>query len=455
MSFQYELPTTGAISFSEFCVDQSTEVAYTSHLAGATQVRANLRGSLKENKRNSDEKDNLQLVKILDEYLPHLRGIIGCVAHDELGLRTEPVFSWRTTLSANVFNTSQRLNVPNLQAEHAFSLLTYAFALSNLARSIVASLGAYEHDRAISNADRKAKDVRVNQAVAFLCKASGIFRYISDTVLPEWEKTKESWPPNFNRPPDLSREVNHALSKMALADAQNLAIRKLLSKSAYDSNIAPGPPLPKSHPPPALVAKMHLECASLYSSARTLAKTTGATAESKGEVSADLRHYLADEGFFHAAMGRKWLGIDAGESSGSERGGDAVAFLIWAKKELDELKDGGKGISFGKGEKEKLGRSSRKEKVAEERESIGVWLKHYKKVNDTVHFQPVPTQPDLQARIPSGILAVASKAYVPPVPAFGPGSVEYLRRKAEELDVVAGSDATSKASSYAGQDAYY
>ena len=60
---------------------------------------------------------------------------------------------------------------------------------------------------------------------------------------------------------------------MSLADAQTLAIRKLLSKSAYDSTLSPGPPLPKSHPSPALLAKLYLECHALYSSAYALVST--------------------------------------------------------------------------------------------------------------------------------------------------------------------------------------
>lgn len=184
---------------------------------------------------------------------------------------------------------------------------------------------------------------------------------------------------------------------MSLADAQSLAIRKLLSRSAYDSNIAPGPPLPKSHPSPALVAKLHLECASLYSSARSLAKTSGAnkgsslSTDAHGEVSTELRKYLLDEAAFHNALARKWLGVDAGENGGRDKGGEAVAFLGWAKKELEELKDGGKGVSFGKGDKEKKGR--KKERVADELESVNVFFKHYKKINDSVSATIPSSQP--------------------------------------------------------------
>jgi hypothetical protein len=79
-----------------------------------------------------------------------------------------------------------------------------------------------------------------------------------------------------------------------------------------------------------------------------------------------LRRYLHDETVFHDALARKWLGVDAGENGGTDRGGDAVGFLIWAKKELEELK------------------GRKKDRVSDELETVNVFLKHYKKVNDSV-----------------------------------------------------------------------
>ena len=175
-------------------------------------------------------------------------------------------------------------------------------------------------------------------------------------------------------------------NRMSLADAQTLAIRRLLSKSAYDSNITPGPPLPKSHPPPALLAKLHIECSSLYSSARLLAKTPGASKNLSGdsnmEVCTDLRRYLGNQTALHSALSRKWLGVEAGEKGGMEKGGEAVAFLQWAKKELEELKDGGKLINIGNVDKEQEERW--KNAVADELSAVNVFYKYYKKMNDTV-----------------------------------------------------------------------
>jgi hypothetical protein len=180
---------------------------------------------------------------------------------------------------------------------------------------------------------------------------------------------------------------------MSLADAQTLAIRRLLSKSAYDSNIAPGPPLPKSHPPPALLAKLHIECAGLYSSARLLAKTPGSTQssskESTKDVSSELRRYLNNQASLHSALSHKWLGVEAGEKAGTEtgsteKGGEAVAFLQWAKKELEEVRDRGKLISLGSSDKEK--EEEWKARINNELASVSVFFKYYKKMNDTVSF---------------------------------------------------------------------
>lgn len=190
---------------------------------------------------------------------------------------------------------------------------------------------------------------------------------------------------------------------MALAEAQTLALRKLLSKSAYDSTLTPGPPLPKSHPSPALIAKLHLECASLFASARSLAITPGASkskskfslgkdkgSESVEEIITVLKRYLADEAAYHAALGRKWLGVDAGENGGMDKMGSAVGFLTWAKKELEELKDGGKSGHGVSTDREKEMREKRKKNVSKELMAVNVFLKHYRNMNDTVSFRPIP-----------------------------------------------------------------
>lgn len=74
--------------------------------------------------------------------------------------------------------------------------------------------------------------------------------------------------------------------------------------------------------------------------------------------------------------------MDAGENGKSEKGGDAVGFLAWAKKELEELKDSWRGIGAVTGDKEM--KEAMKLKVNDELASVGVFYKYYKKVNDSV-----------------------------------------------------------------------
>ena len=47
----------------------------------------------------------------------------------------------------------------------------------------------------------------------------------------------------------------------------------------------------------------------------------------------------------------------------------------------------------------------------------------------------MPSPAELQAAVPAGRLAVAIQAFTPPLPAFGPSSVEYIRKHADSLDV--------------------
>ena len=68
--YLYELPTTGAISFADFCIDHSGNKVYTHHISESSQARANLRGALKVSKRiEYGEKDFLGVVKVQRSYI--------------------------------------------------------------------------------------------------------------------------------------------------------------------------------------------------------------------------------------------------------------------------------------------------------------------------------------------------------------------------------------------------
>lgn len=182
--------------------------------------------------------------------------------------------------------------------------------------------------------------------------------------------------------------------RLALADANLLAIRRLLSRSLAlsHSSTTPGPPLSKSHPSPSLLAKLHLNVYNLYDTARALCKA------SADDVSPELRRYLSDGRTVAQSLAFKWLGVDAGENGGRDKAGDALAWLGVARTGLEDVRGKSAGMGMLKIGKGKKAGKERKGKIADELDSVAAFLSAYKKVNDTVRVvpsvSPVPV-PDL------------------------------------------------------------
>lgn len=174
--------------------------------------------------------------------------------------------------------------------------------------------------------------------------------------------------------------------RLCLADANLLAIRRLLSRSlsVAHSTTTPGPPLSSSHPSPSLLAKLHLNVYTLYDEARSLVKNSSRGGDASGEVSPELRRYLSDGRLLAQALSYKWLGVDCGENHGMDKAGEALGWLGMAKSSLEEVQGktaGLKNLKIGKGRSAGKGR---KGKVAEELDSTAAFASAYKKVNDTV-----------------------------------------------------------------------
>ncbi|KAN0062755.1 hypothetical protein ACQY0O_004950 [Thecaphora frezii] len=322
--YSHPLPTTGAISFSDFLIT-SDLIQQISH---ATELRARLRTVLKEQRAGDNHQpdgggaDWLRIVKAVDDYLPYLFAVFNCIQTDDLILRYEPQFSWRTTLSSSFLRSPPRIALPGIYYELCSTLLLSGVVLCNFAAATAAALGDYERDRRLSDAERKAKDDKLRWAADTLCRACGVFEHLSQVLIPQWEARVGRID---GRPPDLTREVTSALAKLALAEAQTLAIRKLVSPSIAHATdtITPGPPLPKSHPSPSLLAKLHLDAAAHFESARSLAKTVGkrTTASSK---SSDFGHhaYVPPAASPHDLTD----GLDPGSRGGGGSGGKRAVF---------------------------------------------------------------------------------------------------------------------------------
>lgn len=188
-----------------------------------------------------------------------------------------------------------------------------------------------------------------------------------------------------------------------MADAEKLAIRRLLSKSVAIAQAVtiPGPPLPRGHPSPSLLSKLYINVHSHYDSARSLAKSVGTGGsgvkghfkqtfgknknsmepeDSAESISPEFRTYLSDGRAFSFALSHKWLGADAGESS--NKPGEAVAYMTLARNGLVDLQKRAKTVlPMRKG---KVERAKRKDRLVEEIEDIDAFLSAYKKINDTV-----------------------------------------------------------------------
>ena len=243
------------------------------------------------------------------------------------------------------------------------------------------------------------------------------------------------------------------LRRICLADAEKLAIRRLLSKSVNmaEATIRPGPPLARGHPSPSLLSKLYLNVYAQYDAARSLGKSVGSsggtgssdgiasrglggkasnllnmrkdrqissnssTDEASEGISQDLRTYLSDGRAFSSALSYKWLGVDAGENG--NKIGEAIAWLEMARSGVTGLQGKGR-ISLPGRNKGKVERAKRKDRLVEELEDIDAFLKGYKRTNGTVLFQPIPAEATLLSQTPAGRSALAQRPYTLPAPAF-------------------------------------
>lgn len=243
-----------------------------------------------------------------------------------------------------------------------------------------------------------------------------------------------------------------------MADAERLAIRKLLSKSYADALVSPGPPLPRSHPSPTLLAKLQLNVLALYERARSSYK---ASTSSNRELSPEFRKYLTTGRTVNGGLSYKWLGVEAGEGS-SNKIGEALAWLHLARTEILSVKPKAPTIGFGK--KGIAAKKERKTRLDMELETIEAFTKVYKQLNDTVSFQPIPDATSLLAKVPGGRSALVSKPYTPPQAVLASTNLalneQVERMNLNESDSEDDSDAPQEtagtgSSEYALQGAYY
>jgi len=405
MPFLFELSTPTTINFEPLLTDPSG--LRIGQLAAANATRGAMRTTIKECKQNSGNRDWFKATKTIEDYLPHLLGLMDAVEKDILLMPNEIVFGWRPTLSSRRVRSSSRILLPSFYYELAFVLLNLGFALSNTSNSLVNSMGSYEHG---TEAERRAGDGKLNSAAETLCRASGIFEFLSKEIIPKWEKHHANGIVDLRsaRPPELSREAANGLAQQTLADAERLAIRRLLSRSAMDRHANPGAGLPKSHPSPALLAKLELNVHHLYSSAKDAFKL----ASGVGEISSSLRSYVSEGRQVALGRGYKWLALEAGEQA--SQNGEAIGWLGLAREALKAV-CGGPVLAVRNGSL-KNDWARKKAKIEQELEEIQKFLKAYEQLNRTVTFEPIPAGATLLTRVPGGRAALSMKPYTMPPP---------------------------------------
>ncbi|KAK4688581.1 hypothetical protein P7C73_g1522, partial [Tremellales sp. Uapishka_1] len=459
--YLYPLPTTSLLTFSHLLHDPSS--SYTTDLADATAARTKLHLALKAVSGSEPGSSAVTVLDAVQGYLPYLRGILACLESDQLLAKGDPVFPWRAPLTQT--NGSTPLFLPSFHSEHLFVLLTYILALSNYAHSILASLPDLATSNLLSKDDEKRTTAGLSRAVDLLCQGAGIAEWAAENVAPSVEGLRVGSGGRLGRakwPVESSAETFKGLSMILLADAHVVAIRKLLLPVLPHTLFSPpGPPLPSSHPSPALLAKLYLHIASLYSSARALFKVSSPSSSRKlfsksdadsseldaieGEIIPTLKRYLRKESILASALAYKWLAVDTGENSKGTKIGEAVCLAKEAKGRLEEMEDGKlrekmKGLGMGKGnERRKEERMGRRGRLERELADVNAWSKVYTRMNDTVSFQPVPLIGSIV--IPSGRPIFSFKPFVPPPIKFGPRYSE-----------TAGAD---NAQTYAGKGNYF
>ncbi|KAI8879646.1 hypothetical protein K501DRAFT_256397 [Backusella circina FSU 941] len=372
MSYNYSLPTTGSLSFVDFLESVGP---YSSEISDATAQRARLRAVLKELKKETHSTRDYQIIiNTIEEYLPFLVSIVNCIQSKELVFKRSIETSWRSTLSDHLIHTGSnapRISCMDIEYELIFVLMTYAYACSLQTNDL------------LKNTDEASPTY--NKAADTLNTAASAFDFVANEVIPTWHQSPE------NRPVETIREFPVALSKMALADAQAIAINKALVTSNISNS---------------LVAKLYMGVAGQYEMAYGLISSITATQD----VSTDLKKYLSDGTLFYKAMAKKYLAMDANDN---QKMGQAVGFARDCKADLKSLQQ----ASLSKGHIRKSAIAAR---AAREQESVGDLLSKYTMINDTVSYETVPSRQDLQRVIPGGRGVLELKHYSLPTPVFGP-----------------------------------
>ncbi|KAG0296005.1 hypothetical protein BGZ98_001157 [Dissophora globulifera] len=501
VGFPYALPTTANVSFQDFI---GGDAQYQRPISDATAFRGRLRTALKEYK-HSDRHDLLNIQKAIEDYVPLLLGLVAGIENSDLQLTTEVETTWRCTMSNIALSSKQpRVKHKSIHYEAIFSILTLgyvfmdranesSYAVQNKIQVAIGDISTYaggygdgssmagsthhssstassgsgtggfgggaatssvagsttgggagasgsigsgggatsrlfkigsssstssstsskkaaknpntigEFTDYLNDDDLAAIDHQLTTAADLYCKAAGIFEYVVQGMIPRWNESLKVSTPGAT----LGREASY--------------------ESAGNGSNSGG-----------VVTGLGIGKASLSSSSsgkKAQSKTSRPVDSVKdlNEIATDFRAHVKDAKIYYEALAQTLLGMDAYES---QHYGEAVGFMTIARASFMSLAKSNKAHSIAQA-------AAFEYRLANEK------VVAFQKINDSVTFEPVPTQAQLLGVMPSGRDLLQPKKYQVPRPSFGSAA------HAGRTGTPGGADDSMNKLSYALQGAYF
>lgn len=323
-------PPPHSVDFSATLISTSSSSVSPVHLSRTTQLRENVRSILANPSGTVVE---VKLVQAIEDYLPCLIAIFNCCQTDQVVWKRDAWFVWYPLLSPHAKDSTSSAtsgSPPYASTSILFELdhvlILYSLALSNLATLQYVSVGSYEFERTLSEADRKQKDVILKRGVAFSQKAIGVVRWLlQDLSVTDENQDSQEWG-------QTRRRLLEGLVALHQLPPTLISLRLLMSQSTstIQSSGQLPPPIPKGHPSPSLLAKLYLEVPRLADEAGVnLAAAAGQdiTGQQQSSSSSNIRKFLSPSsaGTSSSSGGKltsKFKGLGLGRSSPSKQHGD-------------------------------------------------------------------------------------------------------------------------------------
>ncbi|KAJ1979090.1 hypothetical protein H4R35_001646 [Dimargaris xerosporica] len=370
-------------------------------LTDATAHRERMRQLLKTAHEQPTTTDFAKVVAVIEDYLPHL---FWCVGHEEaIATRSsaratirrgrssddDTLFVWKSPLCTGLGDGTKfatmthrlrrgHFSSDSLAFELGGTLVAYGLALASWAFRQVQHLTMVGQPQQLPDQDTQ----RYKQAMHHLCQAAGVYDYILRNVLPKLAEPLAAYNQGSSnpRPPELTSEMLQILTRLAMADAQRIAIRLSMAQNRS----------------PSLMAKLLLGVGEEYDAIFGLFQTM--SSQDHRDMTAELRRYLKDHRIYFQACAQRYLAMDAHQH---DLDGVALGFVDLARAGMQTL------------------RAKDRSPIVHEAALLLTELDQeratYDKLNRTVTFDPVPSPAELNQRIPSGRTLLEMKVFTPPV----------------------------------------